>query len=52
MGARLLQEWLLAPLAERGAIDARLDAVGELLGEHALRQELRDILAGASTCSG
>jgi DNA mismatch repair protein MutS len=41
MGARLLQEWLLAPLAERGGITARLDAVAELLDEHGLRQELR-----------
>ncbi len=47
MGARLLQEWLVAPLAERPAIEARLDAVGELLGEHALRQELRSLLAEA-----
>src|SRR5947209_13235446 len=37
MGARLLQEWLLAPLADRGPITARLDAVGELLDEHGLR---------------
>ncbi len=44
MGARLLQEWLVAPLAERRAIEGRLDAVAELLGEHTLRQELRDAL--------
>ena len=42
MGARLLQEWLVAPLADRAAIEARLDAVGELLDEHGLRQELRE----------
>src|SRR6516165_7552903 len=41
MGARLLQEWVLAPLAERAAIEARLDAVAELKEEHSLRQELR-----------
>jgi DNA mismatch repair protein MutS len=41
MGARLLHDWLLAPLAERGPIEARLDAVAELLQEHGLRQELR-----------
>ncbi|HZU38696.1 MAG TPA: DNA mismatch repair protein MutS, partial [Gemmataceae bacterium] len=41
MGARLLQEWLLSPLAERDAIEARLDAVEEMLREHALRQDLR-----------
>jgi DNA mismatch repair protein MutS len=44
MGARLLQEWLIAPLAERCPIEARLDAVAELLGEQQLRQELRDVL--------
>jgi DNA mismatch repair protein MutS len=42
MGARLLQEWLIAPLREVPAIEARLDAVAELVEEHALRQELRD----------
>jgi DNA mismatch repair protein MutS len=47
MGARLLQEWIVTPLAQRPAIEARLEAVGELLGEHALRQELRDILGEA-----
>jgi DNA mismatch repair protein MutS len=41
MGARLLQEWVLTPLADRPAIEARLDAVGELGAEHALRQDLR-----------
>jgi DNA mismatch repair protein MutS len=44
MGARLLQDWLLAPLAEQPAIEARLDAVGELAAETALRQELREAL--------
>jgi DNA mismatch repair protein MutS len=47
MGARLLQEWLLNPLAERAAIEARLDAVGELLDDHALRQDVRDALRQA-----
>ena len=47
MGARLLQEWIVAPLADRGAIDARLDAVGELKDEHALLQELRGRLSEA-----
>jgi DNA mismatch repair protein MutS len=41
MGTRLLTDWLTTPLAERAAIEARLDAVEELLGEHGLRQELR-----------
>ena len=44
MGARLLQEWLLAPLADRPAIENRLDAVAELMEENALRTELRQIL--------
>jgi DNA mismatch repair protein MutS len=42
MGSRLLQEWLLAPLADRVAIEARFDAVSELLEEHSLRADLRD----------
>jgi DNA mismatch repair protein MutS len=48
MGARLLQEWIGAPLADRAAIDGRLDAVAELKDEHALRQELRARLSEAS----
>ncbi|HWY86231.1 MAG TPA: DNA mismatch repair protein MutS, partial [Gemmataceae bacterium] len=45
MGARLLQDWLLAPLADRSAIEGRLDAVGELMENHALREELRQAFA-------
>jgi DNA mismatch repair protein MutS len=41
MGARLSQDWLVAPLADRPAINARLDAVAELKDDHGLRQELR-----------
>jgi DNA mismatch repair protein MutS len=48
MGARLLQDWVLTPLAERPAIESRLDAVGELLGDHILRQEVRSCLGDAS----
>jgi DNA mismatch repair protein MutS len=44
MGARLLEESLLAPLTDRAAIGARLDAVGEFLEGHALRHALRDRL--------
>lgn len=44
MGARLMQEWLVAPLAERSAIEGRLEAVAELLEQTGLRQELRDLL--------
>jgi DNA mismatch repair protein MutS len=47
MGARLLQEWVLAPLADRVAIAARLDAVEELLQDHGLRVELRGALRDA-----
>lgn len=44
MGARLLQEWIVSPLAERGRIEARLDAVEELKEESAAREELRQVL--------
>jgi DNA mismatch repair protein MutS len=47
MGARLLSDWVLAPLAEREAIDRRLDAVAELLDDHGLRQEVRESLREA-----
>ena len=47
MGARLLQDWLLAPLASAPGIHARLDAVAEFLHDHGLRQDLRDALAAA-----
>jgi DNA mismatch repair protein MutS len=40
MGARLLQQWIVSPLTERPAIEARLDAVAELADDHGLRQEL------------
>ncbi len=44
MGARLLQEWLLGPLADRPAIEARLDAVEELTRDAGLRDDLRKSL--------
>jgi DNA mismatch repair protein MutS len=47
MGARLLHEWLLAPLAEQSVIDNRLDAVAELKDDLNLRQELRQSLKEA-----
>ncbi len=46
MGARWLSEWLANPLTELSAIEARLDAVEELVGEDALRGQLRDSLRG------
>jgi DNA mismatch repair protein MutS len=48
MGARLLQEWILSPLAQLSSIEARLDAVEELKDEHSLRAELREGLGETS----
>jgi DNA mismatch repair protein MutS len=48
MGARLFEEALLAPLTDRAAIEARLDAVAELVEGHALRHELRGWLKEAA----
>jgi DNA mismatch repair protein MutS len=44
MGARMLHDSLLAPLTDVAAVNARLDAVGELLADHALRSQLRELL--------
>ena len=46
MGARLLRQWLLAPLLSRAAIDARLDAVGALVDHPVTRATLREALDG------
>ena len=46
MGARLLRQWLLAPLAQRDAIDARLDAVAALASDALARAALRSALDG------
>jgi DNA mismatch repair protein MutS len=48
MGARLLAEWLVNPLAGREQIEARLDAVAELADDQGLRQDLRQILDEAA----
>ncbi len=48
MGARFLHDALLAPLNERGAIEARLDAVQELLNDHSLRGSIRELLETTS----
>ncbi len=45
MGARLLRRWILRPLRDRRAIDARLDAVSGLVEAVDLRRELRERLA-------
>ncbi len=44
MGARLLRQWLLAPLLDKRAIDARLDAVGALVHDGLARGALREAL--------
>jgi DNA mismatch repair protein MutS len=46
MGARLLREWILAPLREQSAIVARLDAVSALVDLPLVRAALRTELAG------
>src|SRR5688500_8654401 len=46
MGARLLRHWVLAPLVDRTAIDARLDAVSALAGDLIARQALLGALDG------
>jgi DNA mismatch repair protein MutS len=46
MGARLLRQWLLSPLATADAINARLDAVEILAKDHRSRERLRDALDG------
>ena len=46
MGARLLRQWLLAPLVERDAIEARLDAVAALAADSLARAALRTALDG------
>ncbi|HEX6630379.1 MAG TPA: DNA mismatch repair protein MutS, partial [Gemmatimonadaceae bacterium] len=46
MGARLLRQWLLAPLVERGEIDARLDAVAALVEDALARDALGEALEG------
>jgi DNA mismatch repair protein MutS len=46
MGARLLRQWLLAPLLERAAINERLDAVEACVRAPLARTALRDALDG------
>ena len=46
MGSRLLRQWLLAPLIDRGRIDQRLDAVNALVIDAAARAALRSALDG------
>ena len=46
MGGRLLRSWVEAPLTDRAKIEERLDAVGELAGEHILAMTLSEELGG------
>lgn len=46
MGARLLRQWILAPLTDVGAIGARLDAVESLHADGTARSALREALDG------
>ena len=46
MGARRLSEMLTHPLADRAAIDARLDAVDELCKATVVRMGIADMLSG------
>ncbi len=46
MGARLLRRWLLAPLVEVAAIEARLDAVAAFAADPLARGALREALDG------
>ncbi len=46
MGARLLRQWLLAPLRDLGQIQARHDAVEVFVGDTRGRERLREALDG------
>jgi DNA mismatch repair protein MutS len=46
MGARLLRNWILRPLIDVQAIEARLDAVDHLLKQTVVRGEIRKELRG------
>jgi DNA mismatch repair protein MutS len=46
MGARLLRAWILRPLIDTNAIEARLDAVGHLRQQTVVRGEIRKELRG------
>ncbi len=47
MGARLLSDWLLSPLANINLITERLDAVDIFKRDYRLRSDLRNVLAKA-----
>jgi len=45
MGARLLRQWILAPLTARATIESRLDAVGGLFADGVTREAMRTTIA-------
>lgn len=46
MGGRLLRSWIEQPLLRRDAINSRLDAVAEFVGQHVLTMTLAEELQG------
>jgi DNA mismatch repair protein MutS len=46
MGARLLAEWLSAPLVDKPSIDQRLDAVAAVVADPSLAARLAELLTG------
>jgi DNA mismatch repair protein MutS len=46
MGSRLLRQWILAPLTESAAVDARLDSVGLFASDPIAREAVRKALDG------
>ena len=46
MGARLLRSWILRPLIDRDAIEARLESVAHLVQQTVVRGEIRKELRG------
>jgi DNA mismatch repair protein MutS len=46
MGARILRQWILAPLREKVQIESRHEAVAELVAHGILRQAIAEILRG------
>lgn len=44
MGARLLRQWILAPIADRAEIEGRLEAVSMLCGDTVSRMALREAI--------
>ncbi len=46
MGARLLRQWILAPLRNRADVEHRLDSVGAFVADSLTRSALREALDG------